>query len=379
MKDMVEKLHKLDQNKDKFLATLSHELRNPMASITMSLSLLDNVAPGGDQAKQALEIMKRQASQLSRLVDDLLEVTRINQNKIVLKKERIKLNELVNRVVEGFRYQFSNNEVSLDVDITSSSIFLDADPARLTQTLDNLIQNAAKFTKNGEKVLITMVKDEKKSEVIISIRDTGIGIQPELLSDLFQPFVQADRSLDRSRGGLGLGLSVVKGLVELHDGSVAVSSEGLGKGSEFTIRLPLPHEESNTEDQNLLTEGASTRSLRILMIEDNADLAEIMCELLSILGYEAIAALSGPEGIAKAKELHPDVILCDIGLPGMNGFEVARSISSDNELKDIILIAVSGYAQPDDLERSKAAGFIKHLAKPVSFDTLKLVLAEVQQ
>lgn len=372
---LVEKLRQADKNKDDFISMLSHELRNPMASIVMSLSLLDRMKSLEERAAQIVEIMKHQVYQLSHLVDDLLEVTRINNNKIKLTKESVELNHLLHRVVEDYRTQFNEKGVALEAEYASSTVLLEADPARLIQVIGNLLHNAVKFTEKGDRTLVSLRKDRKSGEAVITIKDTGIGLKAEMLPNLFLPFMQADNSLERSRGGLGLGLCVVKGIVELHGGTIAAKSEGLGKGAEFTIRLPLPAKKAIINDMSQKLEGVLP--LRILMIEDNVNLNKIMCDLLRILGHELQAAFDGVDGLAKAKEFKPDLILCDIGLPGINGYEVAKYIRQNNELKDTFLIALSGYAEAEDIEKSKMAGFDKHLAKPVELETLELILSEV--
>ncbi len=372
---LVEELRKLDQNKNQFLSILSHELRNPLASIMMSVSLLDRVTPGGKQFRQAKEIIERQTTQLSRLVDDLLDITKINQNKISLKKEKINLNELISRVLEDYRELLASKAV--EVELTSVPLYMEADPARLTQAVGNLLNNAAKFTQMGDKIQVSVWKDEEQQEAVICVKDEGLGIKPDILPNLFLPFIQVDSSPDRSSGGLGLGLAIVKGMVELHGGSVAVASEGLGKGAQFTIRLPLPEISADNNVKQPETDGKPSRALRILVIDDIPDVAEIICSLLRLLGHEVISANSGSEGLLKAKAFHPEILFCDIGMPGMNGYEVAERFHRDQELKDIFLVALTGYAQQDDLERARAAGFNRHLAKPVDMSILEQILAEV--
>jgi CheY-like chemotaxis protein len=370
---LVKELYIMDENKNQFLSILSHELRNPLASIMMSLSLLNQVPSNSKQALRAQKIAKRQGEQLTRLVDDLLDITRITQNKIILKKERVELNRLVQQAVADYQGHFTEKEVLLEIKLTSEPIYLEADPARLTQIIGNLLHNAAKFSVKGDNTLVVS-QVEKTQEAVIMVKDTGRGIPAAILPNLFTPFVQVDNSLDRSSGGLGLGLAIVKGMVELHGGSVKAYSEGLGNGTQFTIRLPI---KSVDEKQKSKVNKSSAHSLRILVIDDIPDIVEILCSLLNYLGHETIAALSGPEGITKAKEFRPEVVICDIGLPGMNGYEVAKSFSSDKELKNTFLIALSGYAQTNDLELAREAGFKKHLAKPVKLETLEQTLAEI--
>lgn len=373
---LVEKLRKDDQNKNEFLSMLSHELRNPLASIMMSISLMKHVPPGGEEAAQARTIMERQATQLSRLVDDLLDVTRITRNIIELKKQKVELNGLVYRAVENYRKNFADIDVKLEMKLTSEPIILTADPVRFTQIVDNLLHNEVKFTRKGDTTLVTVEKDENTQEALIKVEDNGLGIEPRLLPDLFKPFMQVENTIDRSGGGLGLGLAIVKGMVELHGGNVEVYSEGLGFGTKFILRLPIP---DNLDIQNteLQVSGQTIPSMRILVIDDIPDIAEIFSTLLTHLGHEVKTASNGREGLEVAKEFRPHALLCDIGLPGMTGYEVAESFRRNNQLKDVFLIALSGYAQPEDLAKARAAGFDRHLAKPVDLDTLKDALFEV--
>ena len=370
---LVEELQKADQNKNEFISTLSHELRNPLAVIMAGVSLLDLTADA-EQARSAKEIMKRQSTQLCRLVDDSLDLTRINMNKIKLKKERTELGKMVGTVADDYKAQFEERGVRLEIKITSDSLFLEADPARLTQIIGNLLHNAVKFTEKGGTTLLTVNKHNKQA--VICVKDNGIGVKPEILSDIFQPFVQLDNSIDRSNSGLGLGLAIVKGMVELHGGSVSAFSEGLGKGTQFTVLLPLSPEEENKPGKRH-PGGRPPRAFRILFIEDNIDLASILCSMLGQFGHEAILTRNGTDGIAKAKEFFPDVIFCDIGLPGMNGYEVARSIRSDTSLAGVFMIALTGYAGPKDIELAMNSGFNKHVSKPVDIAALNQILTEV--
>ncbi|MBC2723449.1 PAS domain S-box protein [Desulfosporosinus sp.] len=375
---LVEELRKMNENKNQFLSMLSHELRNPLASIMMSLSLLDRVPLGGEQARQAKEVMNRQTAQLSRLVDDLLEVTRITRNMINLKKEPVELNELTSRAVEDCKVQFEKNNVSLKVKLTAAPIYLEADQARLTQAIGNLLHNASKYTSIGDQTLVTVSKDEDNQEAVIDVWDNGLGIKPDVLPDLFLPFIQVESSLDRGGGGLGLGLAIVKGIAELHNGKVIAFSEGLGKGTKFSLRLPLPKINYQSLEKQSQADEKFSRTLRILVIDDIRDVAEILCLLLRNLGHEVVSAYNGIDGIAKAKEFRPEVLICDIGLPDMNGYEVARSMRCDNDFTNTLLIALTGYVQPDDKERAIKAGFDVHLAKPVDLAVLEKILDKVR-
>lgn len=372
---LAEELREADQRKNEFLAVLSHELRNPLAAIRNSLNILDRAVPSGDQMNRAKVIIDRQVGQLSRLVDDLLDITRITQNKIQLKLQRFELKELVRRTVEDHRTLFEKNGVSLETGFTPSAMFLYADGARLEQVVGNLLINAAKFTSRGGNTRVLIESDASKQQAIIRVSDTGVGITPEMLSRLFQPFIQADTTLDRSRGGLGLGLALSKGLVELHGGNISAYSDGIGKGSEFVVCLPL--EEIFTKEPQAMPPDISHHSRRVLIIDDNVDVAETLRELLELNNHEVTAAYDGPEGIAKAREFRPELVLCDIGLPNMNGYDIARAFRQDDALNDIFLVALTGYAMPEDLQQAANAGFNRHLAKPVDLPELERMLAQL--
>jgi signal transduction histidine kinase len=362
-----------DRRKNEFLAVLSHELRNPLAPIKNSLYILDRAAPGGEQARRALRVIDRQATQLSNLVNDLLDVTRITRNKIRLQKERLDVNQLVRRAVEDSRSFFVRSEVRLSYDLAATPVLVHADATRVAQIVGNLLQNAAKFTSHGGRTHVSVVAEAGQS--VIRVVDNGVGMAPDTVARLCQPFMQADQSLDRSKGGLGLGLALVKGLVELHGGSIEAQSDGLGKGSAFVVRLPL--DETLAPEKPALRASGPQVSRRVLIIEDNLDAAESLREALELSAHEVAVANNGPDGIEKARSFRPDVVLCDIGLPGMDGYEVARAIRLDATLQSTLLIALSGYALPEDLERAASAGFQHHLAKPPSVDALERVLSDL--
>ena len=372
-KRVEEALREADRRKDEFLAVLSHELRNPLAPVRNALWLLDQAVPGGAQAARAKEIINRQVAHLSRIVDDLLDVTRITRGKIHLQKARIDLLELVRRTMDDHRTLFSAREVALTARLAHLPIWIDADPTRVSQALGNLLQNAAKFTNSGGHVEVAVDRDAQ-GMALVEVRDDGVGIERAILGRLFEPFIQADESLHRTRGGLGLGLSLVKGLVELHGGSVEARSDGPGGGAEFVLRLPLaPEQLVVSGDPRCAT--AEMPSRRVLVIEDNADAAETLREMLEMWGHEVAVAHDGRAGIEKARTFRPDVVLCDIGLPVMDGYEVARAIRADPELASTFLVAVTGYALPEDQRRAAEAGFIRHLGKPVSIEVMEEVLA----
>jgi PAS domain S-box-containing protein len=368
-----EALREADRRKDEFLAVLSHELRNPLAPIKNSLHVLDRVDPGGVQARRALAVIGRQADQLSRMVDDLLDVTRITRAKIQLQPGRLELNELVGRTVEDHRSLFEKAHLRLELELAPAPIHVNADRNRLAQVVGNLLQNAVKFTPPDGRVCVSVATDVAAARALLRVADTGAGLAPEIAGRLFQPFVQADTTLDRSKGGLGLGLALVKGLVELHGGEVTASSAGVGRGSEFTVRLPLDLTEPVTAEHERRSPASVRR--RVLVIEDNVDAADSLRELLELDGHAVSVAHDGPDGIAKAHAFRPDLVLCDIGLPGMDGYAVAGAFRADGALRDVHLVALSGYALPEDLRRAAEAGFDDHLAKPPSLDILEDLLA----
>jgi two-component system, chemotaxis family, CheB/CheR fusion protein len=364
-------LREADRRKNEFLAVLSHELRNPLAPIATSLHVLDHAAPDSEPASRAKQVIGRQVAQLSHLVNDLLDITRITSNKVQLHRERLELAEIVRSAVEDNRSAFEQLGVRLDLAPALRATPVLADGARIVQVVGNLLQNAAKFTSPGGRTRVSVAAEG--GEAVVRVADDGVGLAQETLGRLFQPFVQAEQSLDRSDGGLGLGLALVKGLVELHGGSVSAHSEGLGQGTEFVVRLPL---DAGTEPQPARVRSpAAPVQRRILIIEDNADAADSLAEVLKLGNHEVMVAYSGTEGIAKARKFRPEVVLCDIGLPGMDGYEVARTLRTDQTLKGAYLVALSGYALPEDQQRAIASGFARHLAKPPSIETIEELLA----
>ena len=372
-RNLAQELQEIDCRKDYFIGILSHEIRNPLASIMLCLSLLKKAEPGGEQAKKAMEIIERQAAHLSRLVDDLLDVTRINRGKIELKKERLELNALVQQAVDDYREKFKEKEVTLGFQPASTELYAEADPARITQVVGNLLHNAVKYTDPGGYTLVSVTGNCIQQCAVIRVEDSGAGMSPELLKNLFVPFMQADQSMGRSGSGLGVGLFLAKGLAQLHGGDLSAHSDGPGKGSVFTVRLPLADGPALARvDEAAAT--ASCHRLRVLVIEDNKDVADTLKLLLVEEGHEVLVAQNGTEGLDRAKEFKPDLLLCDIGLPGMDGYEVARSFRADADLKNVYLVSLTGYARPKDIQKAKEAGFHHHLAKPVSLEKIKATL-----
>ncbi len=327
------------RRKDEFLGMLSHELRNPLMPICNSLYVLERVPPESVEASQARKIIGRQTDHLVRLIDDLLDVTRITRGKIHLLRERLDLNALVENAVVDHRSIFTGRDLLLEHEVGDAPLPLEGDSTRLTQVIGNLLQNAAKFTPAGGRVWVSTRRQDERA--ILRVCDTGIGIPEEALERLFDPFAQAEATLDRSRGGLGLGLALVKGLVELHGGTVRASSAGSGCGAEFIVSLPLAGVEETPAEVAVSTPGGSRKRRRVLVIEDNLDGARSLVTLLSLAGHEMEMAHSGTEGLERARALKPDLVLCDIGLPGLDGYGVARAIREDPALRD----TSSGFAQ----------------------------------
>lgn len=371
-----EELHEADRRKNAFLGALSHELRNPLAPVTNSLYILEHAAPGGEQALRAQAVIRRQISHLGRLVDDLLDATRITRNKIHLQRRHLDLGDLVRQTVDDYRSQFENAGIRLDLESAPSPVPVDADASRLAQVMGNLLQNAAKFTSAGGRTEVVLAADAATLRATVKVTDTGIGMEPEVIARLFEPFMQADTSLDRGRGGLGLGLALVKGLVELHGGKVSVHSNGRDQGTQIAVDLPLC-----TAEHHRSSEGTAATGLlgprRVLVIEDQVDAADSLRQAFMLGGHATEVAYDGTQGLAKARAFRPEIIFCDIGLPGLSGYEVARAVRADAQLEGTYLIALSGYALPEDLERAADAGFDLHLAKPASLSRLDELLRTV--
>jgi PAS domain S-box-containing protein len=367
-------LRDADRRKSEFLAVLSHELRNPLAPIRNSISLLERAEPGSEVAARAREVMRRQTEHLTRLVDDLLDVTRISVGKIELQRSHVDLRDIVQKTTDDLQSVFTLGAVDLRVEyVTLGPVWIDADPTRMAQVLGNLLHNAVKFTPSGGTVRVSVGARDGRAE--LSVRDDGAGMDPGTIEDMFAPFAQADHTLARTSGGLGLGLALVKGLVELHGGTVSARSDGIGHGAEFLVSLPLVKSEPASRAMQSRGESAA-KPRAIVLIEDNVDGAQSLAEILSLHGHSVRVARDGRSGIELARELRPDFVLCDIGLPDLDGYEVARALRSEEALKATRLVALSGYAQPEDRQRAREAGFDTHLPKPADLQQLMDVLAQ---
>jgi signal transduction histidine kinase/CheY-like chemotaxis protein len=362
-----------DERKGQFIAMLSHELRNPLAPLRHALWLLDRAPPRSQQATHARQILGRQVLHLTRLTDDLLDATRVSRGKICLQRARVDLVAAVRQSIEDHRALFDARQIALEARLPVLPLWADADRTRIGQVLGNALWNAAKFSDPGSRTHVSIVP-ETDGTAAIRVRDEGIGIPAEILPHVFEPFVQADRSLDRTRGGLGLGLALVKSLVELHGGRVDLRSDGPGRGAELTVRIPLAPEQPVLATPVAAAREAMPRH-RVLVVEDNPDAADTLREMLQLWDHEVEVAHDGRGGVERARSFRPDVVLCDIGLPGMDGYAVARAIRADPELASAYLVAVTGYASTEDARRAAGAGFDLHLGKPVPIEVLEEVLA----
>jgi len=370
-KRAFEKAHEADRRKDEFLAMLGHELRNPLAPIATALELMRLRA--GDLARHERDVIERQVGHLSRLVDDLLDVSRITQGKIELKKSVTHLSEAIGKAVEIASPLFEQRSHNLELDVPPAGLVVHGDPVRLAQIFANLLTNAAKYTQPGGRIALSARR--QGDEIVVRVRDNGTGIEKELLGRVFDLFTQGKRSLDRAQGGLGLGLTLVRSLVELHGGRVSVVSEGPGKGSEFTVVLPALEEERAAMAPMRRPPGAkSPHRSRVLVVDDNSDAADLLAEALRAEGHDVRVAFDGPQALLVAREFAPRVALLDIGLPVMDGYEVAHRLKTDPASAGIELVAISGYGQESDRRRSLEAGFKDHLVKPVELtEILKLL------
>ncbi|MGH8545735.1 MAG: PAS domain-containing protein, partial [Gammaproteobacteria bacterium] len=375
---VVEQLSEADRNKNEFLSMLAHELRNPLAPLSNGLEILKRTGRKDRAAQQTREMMERQVNHMARLLDDLLDVSRITSGKIELRKQQVELPELVSQVVETCRATLEAAGQELAVQILAEPLVLQADPVRIAQIVENLLSNAIKYSDHGGRIELTV--ERKENEAVLRVRDGGIGIAPEMLSRIWDLFMQVEPQSDRSRIGLGIGLTWVRKLVELHGGRVEAQSRGLGHGSEFIVRLPLAPGTPEVE----VTPALSPAELpapppllrRILVVDDNTDEAESLGTMLRLMGHEVRVAHDGATALEAAAGLRPDVIFLDIAMPGMNGYELARRLRRDLPLDGALLVALSGYGTAEDRKLTQETGFDSHLIKPASLEALQALLTE---
>ncbi len=371
-KRMEQALRDADRRKDEFLAMLGHELRNPLAPIRNAVQVLRTVGAAEPRLQTVREVIERQVAHMTRLVDDLLDVSRITRGKVHLHWERFDLASVVSAAVEHTRPAVEARRHRLTVELPPESLWLEGDRTRLAQVLGNLLTNAAKYSEDGGN--ITLTASREGGEAVVRVRDRGVGIPADLLPHVFELFTQGQPTLARSEGGLGVGLTVVRSLVEMHGGRVEAHSDGPGMGSEFVVRLPLPAAE---ERPAAPAKGAAAPApaRRVLVVDDNRDAADSLALLLRTYGHDVTVAYDGLEGVAAALEFRPDVALLDLGLPGLSGYEVAQRLRREPELGKMLLAAVTGYGQDEDRRRTREAGFDIHLVKPADLDVIQALLA----
>ena len=374
--DLLARLEQGVRERDHFLAVLAHELRNPLAPIRNAVEVLRRQdRPDPQKVRWATDLVDRQARHLTRMVDDLLEVSRVTHGKITLRPEPVDLAAVLHSAVETSRPLIDARKHHLAVSLPDEPLWVQADVARLTQVVTNLLNNAAKYTDEGGRIALAVGR--QGPEAVLRVRDTGVGIPADLLPRLFEPFTQGECSGERGQAGLGLGLAVVRKLVEMHGGGVQAVSEGPGRGSEFVVRLPLlpPDRCKPAPTPEKQSRQAGTPPRRVLIVDDNRDAADSLAVLLKLAGHEVRVAYDGPSALAEAPNFRPDVVLLDIGLPRMDGCEVARRLRQQPGMENVLLVALTGFGQEQDRRRSHEAGFNAHCVKPVDFEVLQAVLA----
>jgi two-component system CheB/CheR fusion protein len=374
LRERAVQLADADRRKDEFLAMLAHELRNPLAPLSNALHLL---RLGGVERDRFLEMADRQVRLLARLVDDLLDVSRITQGKIALRKEPVLVEDVIAQAVESARVEIDSRAQSLTVSLPPRPLQIEADPARLAQVFANLLSNAAKYTPPGGSVWLTA--ESVGAEIVVRVRDTGVGLTPELVPQIFDLFVQADVSLERARGGLGIGLTIVRRLVEMHGGRVEAHSAGPGLGSEFMVHLPCSPATVSEREPRTATASMPARRLKVLIVEDNRDAAETLASILKLWGHTVETAFEGTGALEVAERFEPDVIVSDLGLPGMDGFDLARQLRRQPAFGRVVLVAMSGYGREEDKRRALEAGFDHHLVKPPDLTVLSELFGRVAQ
>jgi len=372
--ELYRELRESDRRKDEFLATLAHELRNPLAPIRNGLQIMRLGGNNKESVERTQGIMERQLGQMVRLVDDLLDLSRISRGKIELRRERIELSTIVNSALETCDSAIKQQGHELTLNLPEEPVYVDGDRTRLAQSLCNLLGNAVKYSDKGGHIWLTV--ERQGSEAVVSVKDAGVGIPASMLPKVFDMFTQADRTLEKAQGGLGIGLAIVKRLVEMHGGSVEARSEGHGKGSEFVIRLPiaLSPVRKRPVDSEAIPAGR-TACRRILVVDDNVDAASSLSVMLDIMGHQVRTAHDGESGIEVAAAFHPDLILMDIGMPKLNGYDACRRIREQPWGENIEMVALTGWGQADDRRKSQEAGFDRHMVKPVDLDVLTKLLA----
>jgi signal transduction histidine kinase/ActR/RegA family two-component response regulator len=372
-KEAERALQEADRRKDEFLAMLSHELRNPLGAITNAAQLLKQLGPPEGNQRWARDVIDRQSAHLSRIVDDLLDVSRISRGQLVLRKDPMPMASAVALALETARPLFEVRHQTFTSSLPPDPIWVEGDATRLAQVIGNLLSNASRYSPQG--AAISLAVSRQGGEAVVRVRDNGIGIAPDVLPRIFELFMQAERSGGRTLGGLGLGLTLARRLTEMHGGTIEAQSAGLGQGSEFVLRLPtLPGEPPATATVTAPVTVYDAVRRRVLLVDDNADSREALAMALSIAGHEVRVAVDGPSALAEAGQFQPEIALLDIGLPGMDGYELARRLKARSGDDGIILVALTGYGHEDDRRRGKESGFDHYLVKPASPESILAVL-----
>jgi PAS domain S-box-containing protein len=374
-KRVQDALREADRRKDEFLAMLAHELRNPLAPISNAVHVMKSLSVSDRIRLEAASLIERQVTQMTQLLNDLLDASRVTLGKIELRRHIVSLSEIINTAVENTRPLMESRGHNLIIRLPDYPVWFNADSTRLAQVFTNLLNNAAKYTQNSGRIVVSASED--KAGVTISISDNGIGIEKKMQPHVFELFAQADSSMERAQGGLGIGLTLVKNIVEMHMGSISVNSEGIGKGSEFTVCLPAQIKAKEEKPEAVSDIFNTPISYQILVIDDNAASAKTLGWMLEMMGHEVQLAHGGREGIEIAKIFMPHIILLDIGLPEINGYEVCELLRREPKLKDTVIVAQTGWGKKEDILRAKAAGFNYHLVKPVNIEMLQKILVEV--
>jgi signal transduction histidine kinase/CheY-like chemotaxis protein len=369
VRDLLAMREEADRRKDEFLAMLAHELRNPLAPIRSAAGLMRLMKLQDDRLIEVRDVIDRQINHMARLIDDLLDVSRITRGTIELKTESVDLAEVARQAARSVSASMTSRDHAFDVTLPPDPVPVRADPTRIEQVIANLLSNAAKYTEPGGRVRLGV--ELRADEAVVRVRDDGVGIDPRILPRVFDLFTQADRSLDRSQGGLGIGLTIVKRLVDLHGGSVEARSDGPGSGTEMVVRLPvadgLPGRRDPPRDPS---SEKSSDVLRVLLVEDSRDSAALLARVLRLFGHEVLVAHDGREALSEAPGFRPNVVVTDIGLPGLDGYELARHFRQDPSLGNPLLVAVTGYGRAEDAQKARDAGFDHHLVKPVDVEAL---------
>ena len=368
--EQVRRLGDSSRRKDELLSLMAHQLRNPLSPLRNSLHLLRRGPGDARLVGELYELMDRQVERLTRLVEDVLEISRISRGLIAIESQMVDLRQVGRQAVEARSGDAERIGLSLNVALSAAPVWVRAEPSRIRRVADALLENAVRFTGRGGAVMLEVVTDEVHRRAVLLVRDTGMGIAPDVLGRMHEALAGPEGSLDRSRGGLGLGLALARGIVELHGGSIRAHSDGTGRGAEFAAMLPIAERDAAMSVDRDGTPGRAAARLRILVVEDNIDAAESLRRLLNLHGYEVSVADNGIDGVAEAKRSHPDAVVCDIGLPGMDGYAVASALRGDPETARARLIAVTGYGRAEDRARALSSGFDDHIVKPADPDVL---------